>query len=305
MNEEIKTRLKAGTLLALIIIGLLLVVVVVHKLSTLVFLILIAAITTAGIDQPTRWLQAELHFPRALAIVVVMLLAAVIVLGIVALLAYTAVTQGIQFAEHAWPHLQADLLRFGDHLHQRFPFIPNPEGLWEKFRAQSGQVAGYVWSTTRAVFGVLGSVVSIATVLLLTFFFSNSLDDLTRTFAQFIPPPHRERVLHVSHLVGQKMGGWMRGQLTLAGMIAALSLVGMLALGVPYALLIAAMGGLGEFIPMVGPYTAFIPALIIVLVTGAPLWKIIAVIVFFIALIEVEGYVLGPRVMQRAVELAR
>ncbi len=75
-------------------------------------------------------------------------------------------------------------------------------------------------------------------------------------------------------------------------------------LGVPYSALIAALGGLGELIPMVGPYTAFIPALIIVLAVGAPLWKIIAVIVFFIALIEVEGLVLAPKVMQKAVELA-
>ncbi len=78
----------------------------------------------------------------------------------------------------------------------------------------------------------------------------------------------------------------------------------MAALGVPYAALIAGLGGLGEMIPMVGPYTAFIPALIIVLVVGAPLWKIIVVIIFFIALIQVEGLVLAPKVMQRAVELA-
>ncbi len=114
MNAQMKERVATSTVVALIVLALALAAAVVYKLSALVFLVLIASILTMGMDKPARWLQTRLHFPRAVAIIVVMLLVAFIILGVISVFAITAITQGIQFAQHTWPRLQTDLLKFGE-----------------------------------------------------------------------------------------------------------------------------------------------------------------------------------------------
>ncbi len=118
MNAQMKERVAGATLIAMIVLALLLALALVYKLSALVFLILIASILTMGMDKPARWLQTRLHFPRALAIIAVMLLVAAIALAVVSVFVVTAVTQAIQFAHNTWPHVQADLLRWGESLHR-------------------------------------------------------------------------------------------------------------------------------------------------------------------------------------------
>jgi predicted PurR-regulated permease PerM len=76
-------------------------------------------------------------------------------------------------------------------------------------------------------------------------------------------------------------------------------------IGLPqYAAMIGIIAGIGEMIPMLGPYVATIPALIIVLATGANPLLIVWVLVFFGVLSQVENYILAPKVMERHVKLS-
>ncbi|MHB0939982.1 MAG: AI-2E family transporter [Armatimonadota bacterium] len=302
-----KQWIKTGTLIALIVIGLVLALLLANRLLPLLLLVLIAVVLTTGIDPVVGWLQRlkfrRYRMPRVLAILLVLLFGVLVILGIVAFLVFTAVSEAIYFAQNTWPALQGRLLNWAQGLADRYAFIPEMDVLYDRLRAQTGRIAGYLWSTTQAVFGVIGGILSTVTVLILTVFFSNYKDGITRTFALLIPPRYQDRALEVSHLAGRKMGGWLRGQLLLAIIVTVLIMGAMWLLGVPYAALIGIIGGIGELVPMVGPYVAAIPAIIIVLTIGAPLWQIIAVIAFFLILSQVENYVLTPKIMQREVEL--
>ena len=135
-------------------------------------------------------------------------------------------------------------------------------------------------------------------------FFTVYKDGISYTFAQFIPPKYQGEVLRVLHLAALKMGGWLRGQLTLAVAISSLTIIGMTFIIGPYAALIGIVAGLGELIPMVGGYLGLIPALIILLVASPVIWpKIIVTVVFFILMMQLENYYLGPKIMQRHAEL--
>jgi predicted PurR-regulated permease PerM len=298
-----KPQLLTGTLLALIIGGLALLVLVIVKLAPLVLLILIAIVLTAGIDPLVQRVQR--FMPRALATLLVMAAGLLVLVGAVAFLLTTAIREAISFAQHGWPVLQPKLMGWLASLADRYPALPKPDALLDQLEGQSGQIGGYLVNTTRTVFGFVGGLFSLVIVVILTLFFTMAKDGIVYTLTQFVPKPYQARFHEIGHKAAEKMGGWLRGQLILAFLITIITLPAMLLLRVDYAMLIAIIGGIGELIPMVGPYLAFIPAIAIVLLSpDPPLWQIIGVVVFFTILSQVENYVLSPRVMERHVELA-
>ena len=71
-------------------------------------------------------------------------------------------------------------------------------------------------------------------------------------------------------------------------------------MGVPYAILLAALGGMLEFIPMVGPLTASGSILIVAAVSGA---NILPLVIFLVAYRVCQDYILSPHLMEQGVEL--
>jgi predicted PurR-regulated permease PerM len=70
--------------------------------------------------------------------------------------------------------------------------------------------------------------------------------------------------------------------------------------GVPYAVLLATMGAMLEFIPMLGPLTAGITILIVTGVGGGP---VVGVLIFLLAYRLFQDYILSPHLMGQGVEL--
>jgi len=71
-------------------------------------------------------------------------------------------------------------------------------------------------------------------------------------------------------------------------------------IGVPYAILLAALGGMLEFIPMVGPLTASVTILVVAGVSGS---HVVAVLIFLLVYRLFQDYILSPHLMGQGVEL--
>lgn len=303
MNQTVKS----GTLLALIIISMILLALIIQKIAAMIMLIFIAVIITSGISPLVESIQ---HFfsrrwrmPRALSTIIVLSASLLLLFGIFASIVVTAISESTRFANETWPIMQPRILQWGVNLSRHYSFIPSPAEMLAHLQAQSGDIAGYFWSTTRAIFGFLGGIFSAFSIIIMTFFFTVFKHDITATLIQLIPLQYHEKVQYVGHHAGAKMGGWLRGQLLLAIIITLITSAGMWLFQIPYPMMIGIIGGLGELIPMVGPYVAFFPALAIALVTGQPTWVIILMTIFFMALAQVENYLLAPKIMERHVGL--
>jgi predicted PurR-regulated permease PerM len=83
--------------------------------------------------------------------------------------------------------------------------------------------------------------------------------------------------------------------------IGALIYVGLLLIGVEYALALAVLAGLLEFIPYIGPIVAAVPAILVAFSEGVG--KGIATIALYIVVNQVEGNVTVPLIMAQAVDL--
>lgn len=113
------------------------------------------------------------------------------------------------------------------------------------------------------------------------------------------PIKHRPRVSFMLLTFQRVVGGYIRGQLILSTLIGALVGIGMAALHVPYAVLLGVLAFILEFIPVIG---VFISGAACVLVALTQSWVLAAVVLAYFVIVHIiEGDVVGPRVVGRAV----
>jgi len=115
------------------------------------------------------------------------------------------------------------------------------------------------------------------------------------------PEKHQVYIMHLVNRMQQKIGLWLRGQLILSLSIFVLTYVGLLILGVKYALVLALIAGLLEFIPYLGPTLSAIPAVFLAF-TQAPALALFTLGLYYIIQM-VENNILVPKIMQKTVGL--
>lgn len=101
--------------------------------------------------------------------------------------------------------------------------------------------------------------------------------------------------------VNRSLGGYIYSRVLLALFVGVTSTLVLLVFGIDYALLLGLFAFAGEFIPVLGPWMAFIPTALIVLATDP--YKIIVVVVFYLAIQLFENYWLAPRWMGGTMDL--
>lgn len=122
-----------------------------------------------------------------------------------------------------------------------------------------------------------------------------------RIFILAFPAFYRSRIHTILNECERSLVGWIRGTLMTMAVIALLSYLGLLILGVPLPLVNALIAGLLEFIPNVGPTLSVVPPALLALL-DAP-WKSLAVIGLYILIQQLESLVLVPIVMKHEVAL--
>jgi predicted PurR-regulated permease PerM len=156
---------------------------------------------------------------------------------------------------------------------------------------------GGMFSTAAAFFGGLTSFVLI---VVLSFYFSvqeTGVDDFLRLVT---PVKEQAYVLHLWKRSQDKIGEWMQGQLVLGIIVGVLLYLGLLILGVRYALLLAVLAALFELIPVFGQIMAAIPAVAIAYTDGG---LTIGVYVFILYMVvqQFEAHLIYPIVVKKVV----
>lgn len=150
-----------------------------------------------------------------------------------------------------------------------------------------------------AVWGFIGGVFGLVTILILAFYLLVDAEKLVQTFVRLFPRPERPRVERVCRRVSSKVSAWLGGQLVLAATIGSTAALALFLMGVPYFYVLALIAGIGELIPIVGPLLAAVPAVAVAFSVSPAL--ALGVAAFFFAQQQVENHVLVPKVMERQV----
>jgi predicted PurR-regulated permease PerM len=127
-----------------------------------------------------------------------------------------------------------------------------------------------------------------------------------RAFSDFLlaaiqSRPQREFLENVLNDLNQMLAHFIRAQLTLAALTLVMYSVFLAIMRVPYALVLGTLGGVLEFIPVVGPLAAALVIVSVALLLSYKHWLIL--VVFLGSWRLIQDYVSSPRIMGESMEL--
>jgi predicted PurR-regulated permease PerM len=139
-------------------------------------------------------------------------------------------------------------------------------------------------------------------VLFTLFFFLRDGGQIWQFLCRLLPRPARAPVARAGHYSWHTLVSYVRATVIVAFVDAAGIGIGLAVMRVPLALPLAALVFLGAFIPVVGATLSGVVAVLVALVTEGPVTALI-ILGVVIAVQQLEGHVLQPLIMGRAVAL--
>lgn len=269
-----------------------------------ILLIYISALFATGLAplvamiERQRWLRlGTRRLPRPAAILVIY----ATVLGSVTALGWATVPILVQQAQQLWKELperldllQAKLVQWG---------LISAGASYKELLQQAPAGGGDAVTTVLvALWGFVGGIFGLVTILLLTFYLLVDAKDVFGVFVRLFPESERRRVTEVCERAAGKISAWLGGQMLLGLIIGVTSAIGLGLMGVPYFFVLAVIAGIGEMIPMIGPLLSAIPAVAVAFTVSPGL--ALAVAVFFFVQQLLENNVLVPKVMSQQVGLS-
>ena len=115
-------------------------------------------------------------------------------------------------------------------------------------------------------------------------------------------PARADHILHVGREINRVFNGFVIGKIIDSAIIGVLCYLGMLILKLPYPALVATVVGVTNIIPFFGPIIGAVPSALLILLVN-PLQAFYFVI-FVIVLQQVDGNVIGPRILGNSVGIS-
>ncbi len=148
---------------------------------------------------------------------------------------------------------------------------------------------------------VLSGAFTAITVLILTLYFIIGLPQATNFGLRFVPATRRDRVSKLTHAIIERVGSFVGSQIAIAFMASIFVLILSFALGLPSPFALAMIVLVCGFIPLIGHYIGGSIVTIIAL-TQSLIYGAIA-FVLYVIYVQVENYVVTPRIMKRALNV--
>jgi len=273
----------------------------IYQIHEVVLTFLLTVLFSIIFSAPVNYLGRR-GLPRAWGVLAVIatLVGALWLFGLA--LAPAVEEQSRQLAKD-FPKLLEEALSLANRL-QSFFGLNTPIGLGQKSLSNFGQeiLTGSTVSTAAGVGLTAVSLLSLGLVVFIsTIYLVIQPEPWVNGFVSLFPAGWRERVREVLQEMYHTVQRWFIGQLASMVFIGIFWAVALAIIGVPFALLLGIFSGLVAFIPYLGAIISVILPLLLALVSHpiTAVWVILA----FVFIHQVEGNILQPIVMSRAVHL--
>jgi len=158
-------------------------------------------------------------------------------------------------------------------------------------------IAGYINRI-----GTTINVVFIAFVIpFLAFYIMKDFQLIEKTVLTFVPTKHKRRTIRLVTDIDKALGNYIRGQFLVCVIIGLFAYIGYWLIGIPYPLLLAALVGVFNIIPYLGPFFGAAPALIVASTISFKM--VLLVVVVNTACQVLEGNVVSPQVVGRSLHM--
>jgi len=168
-------------------------------------------------------------------------------------------------------------------------------------------IARRAWSAILGLGRGLGSVLTVLGYVVLTpvltFYLLRDWDGLTRSLAGLLPEGRRAGVVAFAGEYDHLLSRYLRGQITVALVIGAITAVGLFLTRFPYAFLLGVVVTVLSVVPYLGLVLSLIPAVLVALLSGDVGTSLLKLVVVFGVAQGLEGAVISPRIVGESVGL--
>ncbi|MEL4318086.1 AI-2E family transporter [Leifsonia sp. YIM 134122] len=288
----------------------LLIIFSVVQLSTILTYVGAALFLALGLDPVVSWLESK-RWPRWSAILVVVVGVLGLVAGLVVLVVPIIVSETSKFISQV-PSIVERVASpdFIDQLQDQFPAFDVPliaDNITKSindFVADPTKVGDLAGGVLAIGIGIGAGLFAVIIVLILTLYFTASLGSIKRATYQLVPASKRERFSDLTEQITASVGRFVVGQVSLGLINGVLSFIFLSIIQAPFPAVLASIAFLLSIIPLVGTISGSVIIVLVCLIPGlgSPLTALVAAI-YYIVYMQVEAYVLSPRIMSRAVSV--
>jgi predicted PurR-regulated permease PerM len=247
------------------------------------------------------------NLSRPLSIIIVYLMVILFIAGIFAFLIPPVVEQG-QVLWKQMPQLAAKGRALGAEWFGKYQEAI-PLDIQQRIQSNLEKLAGTIGQalqegTTRTVSVISSTIGFFLGILVIPFWLFYILNDEAKVregALALIPDRIEPDLLNILRITDDIFSAYIRGQLILCLFIGGLATIGLLIVGVDFALLLGLVAGAFEIFPFVGPILGAIPALIVATLQSpvTALWTLVV----FIIIQQIENLFLAPKIAGESVKL--
>ena len=296
-------RVSAEWAVRILIVGVLLYFVLraYQAVHLVAFSFLIGLLIAAVLRPVHEFLMRKGHFPPALAALTSVLLALIVLSGVGYFVADQISTNANELGDQLSKSVEEirDWLATGPFHLQQSDLNSLSDRITKAIQENQATIASGVVDTVKSVAEALSGVLL---VVLTAFFVIKDGEKIWAWMLSLLPRAARPRVALAGARSWHTLGGYVRGQVTIALFHAITITIALLAFRVPLAAPLGVLVFVFSFIPVIGMIIAGGLATVITLLEHGLLTAVI-IAAIVVALVQLESHVLQPLIMSRAVEV--
>jgi predicted PurR-regulated permease PerM len=269
------------------------------------------------LDPPVRWL-ARRGIPRTLAILGVYIVGVIVIIEFLNLTLAPLIDELVRFLQDL-PGLADQLQVQIQRLTEIYTRLQLPDAVREWIDsmvaslaaggagAPSFQLSDLLPVLTGAS-SIVGAVFGYILLPVWVFYLLNDRQTLVEQFDRSLPPAWRFDTWAVMRITRRVLGQWVRAQVVLGLAVGLFTFVGLAVLDRlvdpifgRYAVLLSVTAGLLELLPIIGPIISAVPAVLLAATAG--LEPVIAALVLYTLVQQVENNLLVPKIQGGAIQM--
>ena len=270
-----------------------------QKVITAILVLFFAAVVAIALSAPVAWFQRR-GVPRPWGAIFTL----VIFFSTIVLLAALVIPRLINQIVNLVRELPEFIVRLQNQLYALLDRYPDLQS-FVSFESGGGESGASAIEVFRNVGGVSLSLLAFAALTII--FFSTVtyivLDPkpIIRAYYGSLPLAHRRAGMRAYRRASNAVIGWSKASLVIGAIQALLVLVFLSLIGVPGALVWAALAFFSDFIPRIGGYVMAIPPVVLSLTMGpmTAIW----VALFYLVSTEILGSIVAPKIRGATMQL--
>ena len=135
------------------------------------------------------------------------------------------------------------------------------------------------------------------------FFLIKDGRSFARSLLNIVPNSIFEMALNLQYQINDQIAHYLRARILEAAIVGLVVLAGLMAIGFPYATVLAIFAGVTNLIPYIGPIVGAVPAVIIALINQESQFLLFVVVAVYAVAQLIDMFILIPLVVAKIVDL--